>query len=187
MPLTLNEDDRDYPALVVANRILGSGSLQSRLGIRIRQRDGLSYALGSWLSAGRWHAATQTRDQQGALDIEAIAAPQNVDRVETAIREELERFVREGVTAQELNDAVSGLQAERKQQRAEDKDLVALLSRQSAMGRTMAWEADFDARLRALTVDAVNAAIRQHLKPETLSVFAAGDFPESAENTPSAE
>jgi zinc protease len=55
------------------------------------------------------------------------------------------------------------------------------------MGRTMAWEADFDARLRALTVDAVNAAIRQHLKPETLSVFAAGDFPESAENTPSAE
>ena len=48
------------------------------------------------------------------------------------------------------------------------------------MGRTMAWQADFDARLQALTAAEVNAAIRRHLKPETLSVYAAGDFAKAA-------
>ena len=36
--------------------------------------------------------------------------------------------------------------------------------------------AEFDAKLKALTVDDVNAAIRKHIKPEAISVFAAGDF-----------
>jgi zinc protease len=40
----------------------------------------------------------------------------------------------------------------------------------------MAWWADADAKVEALTVEQVNAAIRKHIRPEALSVFAAGDF-----------
>jgi zinc protease len=44
----------------------------------------------------------------------------------------------------------------------------------------MAWTEAFDAKLAALTVDDVNAAIRKHIKPETVSLFAAGDFAKAA-------
>ena len=42
--------------------------------------------------------------------------------------------------------------------------------------RTMAFVIERDAAYQALTVEQVNAAIRKHLKPESLSVFVAGDF-----------
>ena len=51
-------------------------------------------------------------------------------------------------------------------------------------GRTMQFQAELDARLAALTVDEVNAAIRRHLDPEKLSVYLAGDFARAAEPTP---
>ena len=54
------------------------------------------------------------------------------------------------------------------------------------MDRTMQFSADIDARLQALTVDEVNAAIRKHLKPESLSVYMAGDFAKAAAATPAA-
>ena len=44
------------------------------------------------------------------------------------------------------------------------------------LDRTMQWTADNEAAIRALTVEQVNAAIKRHIKPDTLSVFVAGDF-----------
>ena len=40
--------------------------------------------------------------------------------------------------------------------------------------------AEFDAKLKSLTVEQVNNAIRKFLKPEQLSVFVAGDFAAAA-------
>ena len=40
----------------------------------------------------------------------------------------------------------------------------------------MQWTADNEAAIRALTVEQVNAAIKRHIRPESLSVFVAGDF-----------
>src|SRR5690606_28929372 len=97
--LALRVTDPDYPALVVANRILGGGALKSRLGDRIRQKDGLSYGVNSALQAD--DSVTGT-DDAGSLVIQAIAAPQNIDRVEAAMREELQRLVADGVSAEEL-------------------------------------------------------------------------------------
>ena len=45
--LKLRDDDPDYPALVLGNYMLGGGFLNSRLAVRIRQKDGLSYGVGS--------------------------------------------------------------------------------------------------------------------------------------------
>jgi zinc protease len=54
--------------------------------------------------------------------------------------------------------------------------VAGLLARNLFMDRTMAFSAAIDARLQALTVDEVNAAIRKHLKPGALTVIVAGDF-----------
>ena len=65
---------------------------------------------------------------------------------------------------------------EREQARAGDGTVAAMLNSDAFLGRPMLRRAEFDARLRALTVEEVNAAIRKFIKPEQLSVFVAGDF-----------
>lgn len=181
--LPLNENDADYPALLIANSVLGGGSLDSRLGDRLRQKDGLSYNVGSSIVAD---SSPQGRDDAGLLSIQAIAAPENVDRLETAMREEIARFVRDGITADELKSAVNDLLTRRQQNRANDGSVAGGLSRNLYMGRTMAWTAAFEAKIQALTVEDVNAAIRKYIKPDAISVFAAGDFAKAAKAATSA-
>jgi zinc protease len=179
--LSLNDLDPEYPALLVANSILGGGGMKSRLGDRIRQKDGLSYGVGSGISAD---ASREGRDDAGSLSVQAIAAPQNAAKVEAALREELTRFVRDGVSADELRDAVAGLLTQRSQSRAADGNVAAWLASNLYYGRTMAHQAQLDARIAALTVDEVNAAIREHIDPAKLSVYLAGDFAKAAQAQP---
>ena len=52
--------------------------------VRVRQQDGLSYTVSSSLSAG-------AMDPVGSFSTFAIYAPQNAGKLETAVREEVER------------------------------------------------------------------------------------------------
>lgn len=177
--LPLNDDDADYPALVVANHVFGGGGLKSRLFDRVRQKDGLSYGIGSGLSAD---SSRSGKDNAGSFSIQGIAAPQNMPKLEAAVREELERFVRDGITAQELSDAISGLLTAREQSRASDGAIAGMLNSDQYLGRKMLRRAEFDAKLKALTLADVNAAIARHFKPAMLSVYTAGDFANAAKS-----
>src|SRR5690606_18097716 len=97
-----------------------------------------------------------------------------------AVREELARFIEEGITEAELKNAVAGMLTQREQARASDGSVASMLNSDNYLGRPMLRRAEFDARLKALTVADVNAAIRRFLKPDQLSVFAAGDFANAA-------
>ena len=179
--MPLNDDAPDYPALVAANYVFGGGGLKSRLFDRVRQKDGLSYGIGSGLSAD---SSRDGKDDAGSFSIQGIAAPQNMPKLETAVREELARLVRDGITAAELSDAVNGMLTQRQQARASDGNIASMLNSDQYLGRKMARRADFEARLKALTVDDVNAAIRRHFKPGELSVYVAGDFANAAKAPP---
>ena len=165
----LNSNDPDYPALAIANRVFGGGGMASRLGDRIRQKDGLSYGVGSQIGV-------PDLDDDATFLIQASAAPENMARLEAAMREELDRFVREGITAAELADAKDGLLTQMANARASDGTVASILRSNLYLDRTMQWTADHEAAIRALTVEQVNAAIKRHIKPDTLSVFVAGDF-----------
>jgi zinc protease len=165
----LRADDADYPALVLGNYILGSGALSSRLGDRIRQKEGLSYGVSSSLSASEW-------DKRATLTITAICNPQNMSRVEKAAREELDRLARDGVSKEELEQAKQGYLQARKVGRASDQALTGMLSSLRQLNRTMAYEADMDQKIEALTPDAVVAAWTNHINATKLTVVVAGDF-----------
>ncbi len=165
----LRDDDPDYPALVMGNYIFGSGTLASRLGDRIRQKEGLSYGVSSSLTASAW-------DQRATLTITAICNPENMSRLEKAAREELDRLLRDGVTKEELEQAKQGYLQSRKVGRASDQALVGLLSNIRQLDRTMAFEAEQDQKIAALTTDAVDAAWRKHIDASKLAVVVAGDF-----------
>lgn len=174
--LDLNIDDPDYPALMLANYIFGEGGLRSRLMDRIRQKDGLSYGGGSQLEAG-------DLDRAGAFGISAIAAPQNLQRLDAAIRAELARAVKDGFTAAELAGAKSGLMQQRQQTRADDGALAAGWTSYLYRGRTYDWSRQFEAKLMAVTLPQLNAAFRKAIDPAKLSVVMAGDQ-EKVKKTP---
>lgn len=168
MNLDLNIDDPDYPALTLANYIFGEGGLKSRLMDRIRQKDGLSYGGSSSLWAGNL-------DRAGGFSISAIAAPQNLRKLDAAVRYELARALSQGFTEQELADAKSGVMQQRQQDRSVDAALAAGWASYLYRGRTFEWSAQFEERLKAVTLPQLNAAFAKAIDPARLSVVMAGD------------
>jgi zinc protease len=168
LALPLTDTSPDYAALQVANHLLG-GSSNSRLWERIRQREGLSYGVSTSLDANSFEPNTP-------LVLEVIFAPQNIDRLRTALDDELKRVVRDGFSAQEVSEAKLAVLAQRRLNRLQDRTLAAALARQSHLGRSFAYSAKVDAAIAALTTDEVNTALRKYVKPEAFAYTYAGDF-----------
>jgi len=165
----LRDDDPEYPALAMANYILGAGTLSSRLGVRIRQKEGLSYGVTSGLGVS-------SQDRRASFTISAIVNPQNLARLRVCAIEELERMLRDGVTADELDKAREGYLQSMKVGRSSDAALAGSLGGLRHLGRTMLWEADFEKKIAALSPEQVGAAMKRHIDPKKLVVVAAGDF-----------
>ena len=167
--LPIGQDHADYPAVTMANFMLGGGFLNSRLATRIRQEEGLSYGVGSGVSL---HPV----NGNGVFQTFAIYAPENVQKLQAALLEELERALEGGFTAQELTAAKSGYLQTRQISRGNDRALAGQLSQHLYFERTMAWDADLERRVQNLSVEEVNAAFRRWIDPSKLSIVKAGDF-----------
>ena len=168
--LPVHGDDPEYPALQLANYLLGGGAgFGSRLNARIRQREGLSYGVSSSL-------ATNRLDRVATVGATASFAPENAPRLEGAFREEMERLYRDGFTEAEVEAAKAGLLQTAAQQRSNDEALAAGWTDRLHRGRTYAESAQFDDRIRALTRDEVNAVVKKHLDPARISTVKAGTF-----------
>jgi len=173
--LTLRDDDPDYAPLVLGNYVFGGGSgLSNRLIERVRQRDGLSYGAGSGLLVG-------SRDRAAGWQMAGLVAPQNVARFEQAVREELDRMLKDGLTEKEIADARNGLLQERMVNRSNDGIVASTWTAYLDLGRTFtSYSLAFDERIRSLTAAEVNAALRRHLDPAKMTVVIAGDAAKGA-------
>jgi len=171
--LNLSNTDADYPAMVLANYMLGGGFISSRLATRIRQKDGLSYGISSNLGA-----ASKVKD--GSFTVNAIAAPQNVAKVEAAVKEELDKAIKDGFTAEEVASAKSGWLQSRTVGRSNDSALAQQLAQSDFDGVTMAYAADLEAKVAALTPQQIQDALRRHVDTSAMSIVKAGDFAKAA-------
>ncbi len=175
--LPLGDEDPDYPALVLGNYMLGGGFLNSRLAVRIRQKDGLSYGVGSQFQAS-------PLDKAGAFTTFAIYAPQNEARLETAFREEIGRVLKDGFEAKEIAEAKSGWLQSRQVSRAQDAPLARTLATDLYIQRTLAWDAALEKKVEALTAEQILAAMRKYLDPAKMTIVKAGDFARGAAAAP---
>jgi len=168
MLLKLRDDSPDYPALLLGNYLFG-GSSDSRLVRRIREKEGLSYSVGSFLSADSF-------SERGAFGLYAIYAPENRAKVEAAFNEELRSALSAGFSAGEIEAGKKGLLQSRKLTRSNDENLAAGLASHLVLGRTFSWDEELERKIAALTPQAVLDALRRYVDPAKLSVFMAGDF-----------
>jgi zinc protease len=135
----------------------------------VRDKEGLSYSTYTTFNSSPF-------DESAEFHVSSIFAPQNRDRVERAIREELERAVRTGFTAGEVEEGRKSLLEARRMARTQDRSLVSRLGIYLFAKRTFAWDVEFESKIAALTADQVNAALRRHIDPARLCVIVAGDF-----------
>lgn len=167
--IAMRDDHPDYPALLIGNYIMGAGALSSRLGDRIRQKEGLSYSVGSGLSA---HPV----DERARLTLFAITNPENKDKLLAAVKEEIDRLLKDGITEEELAAAKQGYLQGEQLSRTSDAALTQILAGTIFANRTMAYHAKFEQAIAELDVAKVNAALRKYIDPARLVTAVAGDF-----------
>src|SRR5262249_34914646 len=136
---------------------------------QLRNVEGLSYSAGSQFAA---HPV----DKYAELSVSATFKPENRDRVRKGVREAIDKLVKEGVTAAELEEAKKGWLQDRQVARSRDTTLAAMLRDGLFYNRTLARQADLERRVAALTVEEVNRALRAHVDPARFYIVEAGDF-----------
>ncbi len=165
----MRDDHPDYPALQLAGHMLGGGFLNSRLSRRIRDEEGLSYAVGASLSA-------HPIDELGSVTAFAAFGPADLDRLESILAEVLEQVVTEGFGAEELDSARTGWLQQQQLLRSDDGRLAGSLAAGLYFARDSFHQAELEAAVQVLTLEEVNAAIARWLDPAALSLSLAGDF-----------
>lgn len=174
----IKDSHENYNALMMGNYILGSSGLSSRLGDRVRQEEGLSYSVGSFMRAS-------PIDERTSLMVYAITNPTNMPKVISAIREEIELLLKDGVTQEELAAAKKGYLERQLVDRSDDKQLVNLLANTAYLDRTMQFYEQQEEQIDSLEVEQVTAAFAEHFDFSDYAVVAAGDFNRAAESADS--
>lgn len=159
---TVARADGARPALRLLGVILGAGDgLHGRLPGRLRERDGLAYDVGVETVAGAGL-------DPGRAAVHLGVAPGAVDRAAAAIRQELERLLDDGVTAEELDDARSYLLGREPFRRETARQWSVLLAAAELYGEPLERHDWLREQLRDVDPTAVRTAARAYLAPADL-------------------
>ncbi len=169
LQMKIRDDNPEYPSLVMGNFIFGGGFLNSRLATRIRQKEGLSYGVGSFVRAN-------SIDEMGSFTSYAIYNPDNKARLEAAWNDELNKMVTTGFTEEELKQAKGGIIQYRQNSFADDDQLAGRLCNNLYLNRTMSWEKALNDHLQNLSLTTLNAAMKKYIEPAHITYVKAGDF-----------
>jgi zinc protease len=170
MNLEMNRLDPEYPALLLANEMLGSGGfLTSRIPTRLREKEGISYGAGSYMDVSVLHRA-------GSWGAYAFYNPKSVDRVDVAMREEIATALEKGFTAEEMKSSVGSWKNSRNTSLGNDGFIVNMVNTTMNTGISIDEFDRLEANVEKLTVEEVNAAARKYIRPDRMVFIFAGDF-----------
>ena len=175
-PIAMKDSHPNYAALVMADYILGGGALHSRLADRIRQKEGLSYGVGSQLNI-------PAQDPAGFWLVYAISAPQNTAKVEAALREELQLAIDKGFTEEELAEAKKSWRQSEEVSRTQDGALAHTLTNYLQFGRTMSFDQELESKINKLALSQVNQVLRDYLHSSDISVIIAADLAKAGQTS----
>ncbi len=171
--LNANYKDDDFEALTIAADILGGASLDSRLAKGVRDEKGLSYQIGCQFEAGEF-------DSAGQFVIYATTNPKNKAALVKATDEVLGKLKQDGITEEELRSSITTYDKKIEAFLSEDGNLCSVVQKYIRRGVGLQYLAHRMDRVRGLTVEKVNAALKKLTSLDAVSVLV-GDFPELSE------
>ncbi|MEO6789108.1 MAG: pitrilysin family protein, partial [Chthoniobacteraceae bacterium] len=164
-PSGLRASDPDWLALNVATGILGRG-FTSRLVGNVRDREGLTYGIGAMLANDAF--------RDGAWVTKATFAPSLLQRGLVSTRREIQSWWENGVTSEELDYRKSDAAGQFTVTLETSHGLAEQLLRCAERGLDVSWLDEFPGKVRALTIEQVNAAVKKHLDPAKMATVEAG-------------
>jgi len=166
--LAMDDTDERYPALLLANYVLG-GFAESRLFNRLRQKEGLSYGAYSGFSA-------RPLDKIAALSVMAICAPENAEKAQAVMHEEIDRWLTEPIPEEELAAAKQSWETSQKNSLANDPVVAGELANGLYLGRTMLFDKHINDRIQTLSSDDILKALQSAFKKDGFVRIKAGDL-----------
>jgi zinc protease len=163
--LPLNQQHPDFAPLLAGIEIM------SRLGLfaRVREQEGISYGVASWLDAP-WYG------NAASININASFAPQNLQRLLTAVKEVLQQTRETGYSALIVSATKSAILARRKDRLTQPANAIDTIAFNLREDRALDANQEFDARYEKLDAASVNAALRKYLDVGLLREVVAGSF-----------
>lgn len=153
VPMNVQPSDPDYPAVVLASEVLGSG-LDSRLMQELRLKRGLTYDASTRLAP---------HDAGGLLNIEWEIASTYITASQALVAELLENFIAHGPTSAELELARHQLAGEFLRSVAGNQSLAELLAGAAQRGLPDNHVNQYIDQLQAVTPEAVRKALQTRL------------------------
>jgi zinc protease len=160
--------DPDYEASLIANAAVGQDALSSRIGTRLRDMEGLSYDLASNFEL------SDVLD--GVWTVNVAVAPVNLKQALASTKDEFEKFCHGLITDDEIAMQKAFLAGNYQVGLGTNAGIAAALTMAEKFGYGPAYLDEFPKRIRKVTREEVNAAIKAHLHPDKLNLVIAGDL-----------
>ncbi len=167
LPSDLTRTDPDFLACSLANAALGQSSLTSRLGVRVRDTEGLTYGIHSSFSAA--HVA-------GPFVVSLTVKPESRDAALAATLDEIRKFVSGGLTEKELAEEKSSRTGRFKVDLGSNSGIAQALDAAIYYGFGVVYLDEFPAKVAAVTKERADAAFARRVRPEAFTVVSAGTF-----------
>lgn len=168
--LNIGEKSPDYPAIVMANELLGGGAfLSSRIPQRLRETEGLSYGAGSFLQAN-------AIDPTSNWGLYAFYNPTMKEKLANALNEEIQKAIAKGFTKEEFETSLKSWLQGRQTMLGTDEFLVRELRENMDLGKTFKDYEDFENKVKNLNVQTINSALVKYFDTKKLVIINVGDF-----------
>ncbi len=168
--LNIGMNEPDYPAVDMANEMLGGGAfLSSRIPERLREVEGMSYGAGSFVSGNGI-------DKTGDWGVYAFFNPLYKDKLDNALKEEIQKAVDKGFTKEEFDAVVKSWLQQRQAALGTDDFLARQLRENLDQNKTFKNYSEYEDKVKALDVAKVNAAMKKYFDMQKFVLIYAGDF-----------
>ncbi len=155
----------DFMAASLGNSVLGQFGMMGRIGHVVREKSGLAYYAYSSLSAGTG---------PGSWVVSAGVNPKNLDKALDLIDVELRRFVKHGVTKQELADNQANYIGRLPLSFESNGGMVGAILNIHRYQLGMDYYQRYEGLVRSVTRDDVVEAARRYINPDRLVIATSG-------------
>ncbi|HVN14325.1 MAG TPA: pitrilysin family protein [Anaerolineales bacterium] len=157
--------DPEFMAASLGNSVLGQFGMMGRIGDVVREKSGLAYYAYSSMSAGIG---------PGTWSVSAGVNPSNVKKASDLIMKELARFVKAGVTAEELADSKANFIGRLPLSLESNSGVANALLNIERYDLGLDYYQHYAERVNAVTPEAVLQVARKYIDPDRLAVSTAG-------------
>lgn len=167
LPSDLTRGHPDYLACSLANSALGQSSLTSRLGVRVRDTEGLTYGIHSSFSAGH---------VPGPFAVSLTVKPESREAALASTLDEIRSFLKGGMTDKELAEEKSSRIGRFKVDLGSNAGIAQALDAAIYYGFGVAYLDEFPAKVAAVGREEANAAFTRRVEPGDFTIVSAGTF-----------